>query len=155
MRIRKAVPYDVEAIHELELACFAHESEQFDEKYISYLIEKPNAIVCVLEDGLKNIVGWAIGVHRAIPVKDRPDIYNGRIFDVGVHPDFTGKGLGKRLCKYIINALKREGAERITLEVAVKNDHAINLYWHLGFKIKRTYRDYYGRGLDAFWMVKE
>lgn len=41
--------------------------------------------------------------------------FNATIWDVVVHPDFQGKGLGKALMKYMIKKLRNEDISNITL----------------------------------------
>lgn len=56
--------------------------------------------------------------------------FNATIWDVVVHPDFQGKGLGKGLMKYIIKKLKGEDISNITL---FADPQVIDFYRQLGF----------------------
>ena len=153
MKIRRAKIEDADEIWLLEIACFKLKCEQFDIPYIQKLIKQDNAIVSVLISDTGDIIGWVIGVVRE--TKNVWHIKSGRIYDVGVYPSYQSKGLGKRLTEYICRQMKNAGAQRITLEVESTNENAIGLYISLGFKKKRIYRNYYGKGLDGYWMVKE
>lgn len=56
--------------------------------------------------------------------------FNATLWDVVVHPDFQGKGLGKALMKYIIKKLRSEDISNITL---FADPHVVDFYRSLGF----------------------
>ncbi len=56
--------------------------------------------------------------------------FNATIWDVVVHPDFQGKGLGKALMKQIIKELRTEDISNITL---FADPHVVDFYRDLGF----------------------
>ncbi len=56
--------------------------------------------------------------------------FNATIWDVVVHPDFQGKGLGKALMKYTIKKLRGEDISNITL---FADPHVLDFYRSLGF----------------------
>lgn len=56
--------------------------------------------------------------------------FNATLWDVVVHPDFQGKGLGKALMKYIIKKLRSEDISNITL---FADPHVLDFYRNLGF----------------------
>ena len=56
--------------------------------------------------------------------------FNATIWDVVVHPDFQGKGLGKALMKYMIKKLRSEDISNITL---FADPHVVNFYRRMGF----------------------
>jgi len=56
--------------------------------------------------------------------------FNATIWDVVVHPDFQGKGLGKALMKYMIKKLRSEDISNITL---FADPHVLDFYHGLGF----------------------
>lgn len=56
--------------------------------------------------------------------------FNATIWDVVVHPEFQGKGLGKALMKQIIKELRNEDISNITL---FADPHVVNFYRSLGF----------------------
>ena len=64
------------------------------------------------------------------------------LFDLYVEPEFRRQGLGGALCRSIMNAGFRDGAENAYLQVAVGNEGAIQLYQQQGFS--RCY-DYWYR----------
>lgn len=56
--------------------------------------------------------------------------FNATIWDVVVHPDFQGQGLGKALMKYMIRKLRSEDISNITL---FADPHVVDFYQGLGF----------------------
>jgi GNAT superfamily N-acetyltransferase len=56
--------------------------------------------------------------------------FNATIWDVVVHPDYQGKGLGKALMKYIIKKLRNEDISNITL---FADPQVVDFYKNLGF----------------------
>ncbi len=56
--------------------------------------------------------------------------FNATIWDVVVHPEFQGKGLGKALMKYLIKKLRAEDISNITL---FADPHVVDFYRGLGF----------------------
>lgn len=56
--------------------------------------------------------------------------FNATIWDVVVHPDFQGKGLGKALMKQLIKKLRSEDISNVTL---FADPEVVNFYKQLGF----------------------
>ncbi len=56
--------------------------------------------------------------------------FNATIWDVVVHPDFQGKGLGKALMRQIIKKLRSEDISNITL---FADPQVVDFYRNLGF----------------------
>ena len=57
--------------------------------------------------------------------------FNATIWDVVVHPNFQGKGLGKALMKYMLKKLRGEDISNITL---FADPHVVDFYRGLGFR---------------------
>lgn len=72
-----------------------------------------------------------------------------------VDPRIRGVGLGHRLVLDGLAWAKREGAERMLLEVEHDNTPALTLYTTLGFTEISRRRDYYGAGRDALVMERK
>jgi ribosomal protein S18 acetylase RimI-like enzyme len=56
--------------------------------------------------------------------------FNATIWDVVVHPDFQGQGMGKALMAFVIKKLRGEDISNITL---FADPHVVDFYRHLGF----------------------
>ncbi|MBI5956165.1 MAG: GNAT family N-acetyltransferase, partial [Chloroflexi bacterium] len=64
----------------------------------------------------------------------------GHIGELGVHPDFRRRGLGRALLLRAVNALKERGLAAAELEVDGGNPNAKRLYESLGFLQKEEFR---------------
>lgn len=56
--------------------------------------------------------------------------FNATIWDVVVHPDYQGRGLGKALMKYVLKKLRSEEISNVTL---FADPHVVDFYRGLGF----------------------
>ncbi|MEM6836352.1 MAG: GNAT family N-acetyltransferase [Cyanobacteria bacterium P01_C01_bin.120] len=56
--------------------------------------------------------------------------FNATIWDVVVHPDYQGRGLGKTLMKQLIKKLRGEDISNVTL---FADPHVVDFYRNLGF----------------------
>jgi ribosomal protein S18 acetylase RimI-like enzyme len=90
----------------------------------------PNTLVVERESEL-------IGSVRLIPEGDTAGVYG-----FVIHPDRQGRGIGRDVLHRLCVKALAEGAKSVTLEVAVENDRALNLYTSLGFTPVTT-EDYY------------
>ena len=57
----------------------------------------------------------------------------GHLFSLYVHPDFAGKGLGKKLLRHCFESLAASGFEEISLWVFKNNSSTRKLYGSFGF----------------------
>ncbi|MGM9989038.1 MAG: GNAT family N-acetyltransferase [Bacillaceae bacterium] len=64
-------------------------------------------------------------------------------FDIGLCKAYRGMGLGNRLVDTAISLLKERGAERISLVVISKNNHAYQLYKRRGFVVESTINEWF------------
>ena len=62
----------------------------------------------------------------------------GRIFMVGVDPDFRGKGIGRKVLLAGLAHLKSKGVPVAELTVDSENTTACALYWSLGFQVQAS-----------------
>ncbi len=56
--------------------------------------------------------------------------FNATIWDVVVHPEFQGKGMGKALMKYMLKKLRSEEISNVTL---FADPHVVDFYRGMGF----------------------
>ena len=86
------------------------------------------------EDDLIHDVGTIQGLAHTSMV--------GAIQNVGVIREHRGQGLGRALVLQCLHGFQAIGIPRVSLEVTADNQHAIELYKKVGFKIVRTmYRE--------------
>ncbi len=80
------------------------------------------------------------------------------LLNICVHPEFSGKGLGRSLLRFLIRESQARGASSFYLEVRVSNLAAIALYHSEGFNEVGVRPGYYpgeGRREDAMLMTLE
>ncbi len=66
-----------------------------------------------------------------------------QINNVAIHPDFRGRGIGEAVVRFVVERVRKEGVNFVTLEVRPSNLHAFKLYLKLGFKVLGTRKEYY------------
>lgn len=79
-------------------------------------------------DGAR-VVGWADIFSRWAHA-----VSHCGLLGMGVHPDFRGQGLGRRLLLACVEKAWHKGLTRIELEARADNHRAIALYEKLGFE---------------------
>ena len=67
-----------------------------------------------------------------------------------IHPDFHGKGIGKKLTHHRINKIKEN--PNINLIVVRTSQLANKFYGKMGFELKRVEKDFWAEGLDLYLM---
>ena len=82
-------------------------------------------------------VGGVIAGHGGLHPTSEPDVL---ALGMGFHPDFQGRGLGKRLMAEQLRLAAERGARRVELGVWEDNTRAIALYEASGFVYEGTRR---------------
>jgi putative acetyltransferase len=85
--------------------------------------------------------GQDVAMFKFIPMPFR-NAHIAYLGGVGVHPDFGGKGFGKKLMQAVIDLAKAKGIYRIELSTATTNERAIRLYESIGFEKEGVLRQY-------------
>ncbi|MBS7360683.1 MAG: ribosomal protein S18-alanine N-acetyltransferase, partial [Oscillospiraceae bacterium] len=80
------------------------------------------------------VLGY-IGAHNVLG-----EVY---ITNIAIFPEFKRQGIGKKLIETLLNSVKEENAEFVTLEVRKSNESAIGLYKKMGFKVVGERKDFY------------
>lgn len=119
-------------------------------RFVQHVIEG-GGVHRVAVDASGSVIGWCdIERHRLEGYRHR-----GRL-GIGMLPEARGRGLGRRLMVEAIEAARRQGMERIELDVFASNTRAIALYESLGFwreGVKRRARKLDGRYDDEVLMA--
>lgn len=77
------------------------------------------------------------------------------ITTIAVLPEMRGRHIGERLLNEMLQAARRKGASRATLEVRERNDVAQRLYAKYGFVRAAARKGYYsdtGENADIMWI---
>jgi ribosomal protein S18 acetylase RimI-like enzyme len=77
-----------------------------------------------------NIVGTILLRKR---LRGFPARHAWKIHAVSVAPELRGRGLGVELMNYVLERLREQGAEEVSLKVDATNEPAIRLYRKCGF----------------------
>ncbi len=144
MNVRQAKPEEVEDIITLNTAIFRDLNLQFDrdydqdffsrtpegQKYFIEAVENKDGCFLVAEKN-GQLIGYANGERKKVFYR------HGKYFEidnVGVHPDWQGKGIGKQLLDTIIAWAKNQGYTKVYLQSYYNNDKAIQFYKNQGFE---------------------
>ncbi|OGB90130.1 ribosomal-protein-alanine N-acetyltransferase [candidate division WOR-1 bacterium RIFCSPHIGHO2_01_FULL_53_15] len=121
---------DIAAVVEIEKLCFKFPKPEaiFREDEHKYLVARDD----------DQIVGY-IGIEKVLDEE--------HIINMAVHPDYRGKGIGRRLIQHVLN-----DEEVFFLEVRTSNETAKDIYEKYGFKVISIRKAYYPDGEDAYVM---
>ena len=111
-------------LYELEKLCDAVGWSRRPLRKVRKAIKHSFLVISMWE--LKDDKSRLIGFSRATS----DHAFNATIWDVVVHPDFQGRGLGKALMEKIIKELRRADISNVTL---FADPHVIEFYRDLGF----------------------
>ena len=138
--VRKAIENDIQQIEKLGLLI----NEKFPKLFIMHeVIQEKYAKVYVFEQR-----GKIIGFLHVTDLGETIDIVN-----IAVSPEYQNQDIGSILIDYMITDAT-PSLKLITLEVAVDNEKAINLYKKFGFEIINIRKDYYYKK-DAYLMGRK
>ena len=120
----------VPQIGELERICF---HDPWSEASIASELENRLSLWLVSLDGEK-VTGY-VGSQTVLGWTD--------LMNIAVHPDYRRQGIGETLVRALMDKLKEQGSECLTLEVRASNDSAKALYYKLGFQEVGRRKNYY------------
>lgn len=125
--VRPAVPADRDDVVRILSAAFGYSADHVDLTHSSpaertMLVERDGAAVATVALNLRDGVGG--------------------IYGLAVDPSLQGHGIGREVLAVSCRELRAQGADRVTLEVAIDNDRALGLYLSVGFVGEAT-EDYF------------
>jgi ribosomal-protein-alanine N-acetyltransferase len=95
---------------------------------------------CWLAELEQTVVGY--GVMSVV-------VDESHILNICIHPQWQGKGLGRKLIQRLLKLARQHGAETAFLEVRESNRVAVAFYEKLGFVQIGRRRDYYPAPADS------
>ncbi|QVK17454.1 GNAT family N-acetyltransferase [Mycoplasmatota bacterium] len=143
MKIRIAKKEDAEEIIHLvkkvikEVDYFPLEAEDFDftvEAEIEFIENTELFLVC-------EINGDLVGSSTLIRGKYKKTAHTA-LFGITILNEYTNSGIGTQILNYMIKHAKKNGIERIELEVFEKNISALKLYRKFGFEVDGKKENY-------------
>jgi ribosomal protein S18 acetylase RimI-like enzyme len=107
-----------------------------EEAWLAGVLKEARAgdAVCLVAESGGEIVGEAFVRRKGSAARKTRTMHVGEFGIAISHPEFRGKGLGKRLAKAAFAAAKRKGMGIAVLDVFEGNAHALALYRSLGFR---------------------
>ena len=138
---------DIDRIYELEKRIFA-KNECSSRSQLRYFLHSPNAAFFMLYDN-KSVVGCGIALRSRL----RNSKYKGRIYSIGVLPEYKSKGAGSFLLDTMEEYLIKSGVSFIVLETLEGKDGAKLFFLKQGYSEEKFLRDYYHYG-DGVRMKK-
>nr|YP_009391551.1 hypothetical protein [Laurenciella marilzae]ARW59695.1 hypothetical protein [Laurenciella marilzae] len=111
-------------LYDLEQLCDAVGWVKRPIKKVKIAIENSFLIICIFhyKENKKNLIGFARATSD--------ESFNATIWDVVIHPDFQGKGIGKALMQETIKQLRYHDISTITL---FADPEVIQFYKRIGF----------------------
>jgi ribosomal protein S18 acetylase RimI-like enzyme len=144
VRLRKALPDDLDALDALEHRVFA--TDHLSRRSLRHFLASPTAEVMVAEqDG--ELAGTAIVLFR-------PRSSVARLYSIAVAPHLGGRGLGTMLLAAAEAAAVERGCGAIRLEVHETNAAALSRYRKSGYREFGRHAGYYQDGGDALRFEK-
>lgn len=141
LKIEKMTSSHIEEIANLEKECF---SSPWSADGLKSELDNNFARFYVAFSGEK-IAGY-IGSHNVLG-----EVY---ITNVAVFSEFRRKGIGKTLVEFLVDEMKKENADFVTLEVRKSNLNAISLYEKCGFEKVGERKNFYEKPIeDAILMT--
>ncbi len=103
-----------------------------------YLKELPSGrhIACAAYETDKILGCGGMCLYNEMPSPDNPNGKCAYLMNIYVKPEYRKKGLGKKICNWLVEKAKETGAEKIYLE---SSDNAKPMYEKLGFKEMKNY----------------
>jgi ribosomal protein S18 acetylase RimI-like enzyme len=152
IRLRSFQKGDLAHLHRLDRICFPP-GISYSMAELKYFLVSRRCSCWIAEDTAEDpklkLKGFIIveRLRRAVEMR-------GHIVTIDVCPRTRRHGVGKLLIQAAEEQMKREGANLLTLEVAVDNGVARAFYVRMGFSRIGRIPDYYPGKLDADVMAK-
>ncbi|TAF35754.1 MAG: GNAT family N-acetyltransferase [Cytophagales bacterium] len=132
MEIKKLLQHEIEAFKTLITIfneVFENEAEIPAARHLEKLLSNPDFMVFVVQVNGQVVGGLTIYVlHRYYDTK--PIAY---IYDVGITPNFQGKGLGKALIAEVCRFCRESGFEDAYVEAESEDKDAVEFYRKTNF----------------------
>jgi ribosomal protein S18 acetylase RimI-like enzyme len=144
--VRSATEDDLLAISSLDEAIYG-ERDSYPTLVIRQFFDVFPSLLFVIEDHNDTLAGYSLGA-----IGRKSDL--GWILSVAVRANCRRRGLGRTLCRRLMQELEDHGARSTRLTVGPSNQAAISLYRILGFQVVARHCDYFGTGESRFLMEK-
>jgi ribosomal-protein-alanine N-acetyltransferase len=147
MTLRAYEPRDLDAMHALDVLCFARPF-RFSRRAMRGFAEAGKARVAVAE------IDDAIAGFCILHIEDADDARAGYIVTLDVAPAHRRAGMARALMRQAELHAVDAGCSLMVLHVFTGNADAIAFYERLGFSVARREKNFYGGSRDALVYVK-
>lgn len=144
LRIRRAVPADLDDLVELELRTFIH--DRISRAQYRRHLESDTALVLAAR-WRKQLIGAGLLFFRR-------NSRVARLYSLAIVEEARGHGLGVRLLEACERAARQRRCQHMRLEVRADNPRAIALYQRMGYAPIGRRTGYYADGTDALRFEK-
>ena len=111
------------------------------ERYVT-AAELPLDRILFVAEATETIVGFtAAALHPSL-------VHIAELESIAVVPRMRRFGIGRKLCRSVMDWSRAQGAQIVELEVRSKGTEAIALYQELGFRVVRSRSQYYANPTD-------
>jgi ribosomal-protein-alanine N-acetyltransferase len=141
VRVRRAVPADLDALVALEQTAFS--GDRLSRAQYRRHLAGAGATVLVAEGTRAELFGSALLFFRKGSTR-------ARLYSIATAPLARGRGIGATLLEAAERAALDHGCRALRLEVRVDNTAAIGLYERAGYRRIGRYAAYYEDGADAW-----
>ena len=142
--IRTAQLDDLEALVELENACFTN--DRLSRRSFLRWLKGEHSIFCVATSEGKLTGYGLVLLHSGTRLA--------RLYSIAVAPEARGRGIAQQLLSRLEEAAEDEDRFFMRLEVAKENVGAVRLYQKHGYAVFDEWKDYYEDHSDALRMQK-
>jgi ribosomal protein S18 acetylase RimI-like enzyme len=141
--LRPATPADLEAIYQVETACF--KDRRFRKDHVDWILRNERAKTFVAQGENGQLSGAVMLLFEGQFC---------RVLSVATIPEFRRRGLGTEMMRAAEAEARRRNCTRVRLEVSTRNYAAIEFYRGLGYRTDGVLYGYYSWGEDAYSMAR-
>ncbi|HLE54863.1 MAG TPA: N-acetyltransferase [Thermoplasmata archaeon] len=138
-----ATQEDLDALYEVELACF--QEHRFRKDHLGWILTNEKALTLVEETKEGKLLGALMLLFEGAAC---------RVLSVAVVPEARRRGIGTKMMQATEDAARERGSSVVRLEVSTQNLGAVEFYRGLGYRTDGVLYGYYSWGEDAYSMTR-
>ncbi len=133
MLVRSALPHEADVLAQIGLAAWRKGIRPLVSAHVAEATEQTNPFLpFVRELGPRILVAEVGGAPAGLGASENEDDV---ISDIWVAPAFEGRGAGSALIKALEAQIAERGYRQAAIQVAARNERALQLYQHLGYRV--------------------
>ncbi len=145
LNFRKARLHDLDNLIQLENLSFANDRLS-KRSFKSFISSEQDDLIVLEEYG--QLIGYALILYKK-------GSSLARLYSIAIHPNQTGRGLGKKLLSFVEKTALKKGTAYLRLEVASQNLRAQMLYKSMSYYQFNIRKEYYEDNDDALCFEKK